>query len=134
MHNHDTATFLHELAHAIHVRCSGRQGAGTSGLKPGQDPHQETVAELTACTLAAIYNLDYTSNAWQYISAYNSDPLKAIIAATTDARAAIETLLVAYLDIARGQRETTREIRQLKELYAQLLQATRSSPSGPTPP
>ena len=63
-----------------------------------------------------------------------ADAAQAIIDATTDARAAIETLLIAYLDIARGQRETAREIRQLKELYAQLLEATRSSPTDRPPP
>ena len=63
-----------------------------------------------------------------------ADAAQTIIAATTDASSAIETLLVAYLDIARGQRETTREIRQLKELYAHLLEATRSSPSDRPPP
>ena len=40
-----------------------------SDVKPGQDPHQETIAELTACALAAIYDLDYTANARECISA-----------------------------------------------------------------
>ena len=76
LHTHDPATFLHELAHAIYAR--------SSDVEPGQDPDQETIAELRACTLAAIYDLDYTGNAWQYISAYNSDPLRAIAATTDD--------------------------------------------------
>lgn len=67
-------TFWHELAHACHARIE-------NGLKGGQDARQETIAEFTACVLAQMYGHDYTGNAWDYISSYNSDPLKAIFSA-----------------------------------------------------
>ena len=85
---HDPATFLHELAHAIHARLGD--------VKPGQDPHHETVAELTACTLAAIYDLDYTANAWRCISAYNKDPLRAIAATTDDVARIVQSITTLH--------------------------------------
>ena len=75
--------------------------AGTSDVKPGQDPHQETIAELTACTLAAIYHLDYTANAWKYISAYNSDPLRAIAAAAEDVARIVQFITTLHGDPCR---------------------------------
>jgi hypothetical protein len=67
-------TFWHELAHAVHARIAGK-------LKGGQNPLQETVAEFTACVLALLFGHDYSGNAWEYISHYNSDPLAAIMKA-----------------------------------------------------
>lgn len=65
-------TFWHELGHAVHQKVAGK-------LKGGQDAHQETVAEFTACVLGQAYGLDLTGNAWQYIKAYNpDDPIDAI--------------------------------------------------------
>lgn len=73
----DNEVFWHELAHAIDAKIKG-------GLLGGQDKHQETVAELTACVIADIYGHDITGNAWDYISSYNDDPMKAINAAIDD--------------------------------------------------
>lgn len=50
LHTHDDYTFLHELSHAAHDRVK-------KGLKNGQDPEQEFVAEFSAACLAEIFNL-----------------------------------------------------------------------------
>lgn len=60
----DAVTFFHELAHVAHRRVDGE-------LKPGQDPEQEAVAELTACVLANMYGAGgHEGYAWNYIAAY----------------------------------------------------------------
>ena len=74
----DPAVFFHELAHAAHRRVMGRELTG------GQDPHQETTAELTAAVLMQMYGEDRTGNAWTYIAQYNEDPLRAIMKATDE--------------------------------------------------
>lgn len=75
---HDYDTWFHELAHAAHSKLNG-------GLKGGQHADQETVAEFTACVLMWLYGFgDRTGNAWQYISGYNEDPLKAVMGAMAD--------------------------------------------------
>lgn len=83
---HDVKTFFHELAHAIHSRIDG-------GLIPGQDAHQETIAEFTATVLMRLYGLgDRTGNAWRYISYYSDDPLTAITRACGKVEQVLETL------------------------------------------
>lgn len=82
---HDEAVFFHELAHALHNLFEKSQG--------GQDPHRETVAELTAAVLMQLYGVrDHTGNAWQYISSYNADPLKAITMALGDVEKVLNKL------------------------------------------
>ena len=59
-------TFFHELAHAGHDKLK-------SGLKPGQDPLQEIVAELSAqalCWMIGKRQQDTTGNSYQYIERY----------------------------------------------------------------
>ena len=67
----DTSVFFHELAHLAHSRLED--------LKPGQDPEQEAVAQLTACTLAKMYGRNIEGHTHEYIAKY---------AAGTDAAAA----------------------------------------------
>ena len=55
---HDAAVYFHELAHAAHSKIN-------TGLKPGQDPKQEIVAELSAAVLARLYGIKW--NAYKYI-------------------------------------------------------------------
>jgi hypothetical protein len=58
--------FFHELAHAGHQIVKG-------ALRPGQDPLQEIVAELSACALAQIVGkslVDTTGSNFQYIKRY----------------------------------------------------------------
>ena len=58
--------FFHELAHCAHHLVKGN-------LKPGQDPLQEIVAELSAQTLARIVGKsaeDTTGNSFRYIENY----------------------------------------------------------------
>jgi hypothetical protein len=72
---HDVEVFFHELAHAAHAKVEGR-------LKRGQNPHQETVAQFTACVLMELYGRgDRTGNSWEYIRNYAKDPLRAIVKA-----------------------------------------------------
>jgi len=59
-------TFFHELAHAGHGRIKG-------GLRNGQDPLQEIVAELSAqalCRLVGKQTNDTTGNSFRYIERY----------------------------------------------------------------
>lgn len=81
----DARVFFHELAHAAHSRLED--------LKPGQNARQETIAEFTACVLAALYGYDYTGNTWEYIRGYNEkDPLKAIMKALSTIEKVIELI------------------------------------------
>jgi len=62
-------TFFHELSHAGHDRIKG-------GLKKGQDPLQEIVAELSAqalCRMIGKQDKDTTGNSYQYIERYAGD-------------------------------------------------------------
>lgn len=59
-------TFFHELSHAADDRIKG-------GLKKGQDPLQEIVAELSAqalCRMVGKQDKDTTGNSYQYIERY----------------------------------------------------------------
>lgn len=57
------STFFHELAHAAHSKIED--------LKPGQDPEQEAVAQLTACVLARLYKTkDVEAYTWNYVASY----------------------------------------------------------------
>jgi len=58
----DPSVFFHELAHKAHSKIEP--------LKPGQDPEQEAIAELTACTLSEVYGYDVKGNAYEYIAHY----------------------------------------------------------------
>lgn len=78
----DEHVFFHELAHAAHKQVKNNRDEEMVG---GQDAHQETVADLTACVLMEMFGLrDDTGNTWKYISHYNEDPLKAIMKAVRD--------------------------------------------------
>jgi len=58
----DPSTFFHELAHKAHSKIEA--------LKPVQDPEQETIAELAACTLSEVYGYDVKGNSYEYIAHY----------------------------------------------------------------
>ena len=60
------STFFHELAHAAHQKIAG-------GLKGGQDPIQEIVAELSGqalCRIVGKQQTDTTGNSYRYIENY----------------------------------------------------------------
>lgn len=59
----DPSTFFHELAHKAHSKIEE--------LKPVQDPEQETIAELAACTLSEVYGYDVKGNSYEYIAHYS---------------------------------------------------------------
>jgi hypothetical protein len=84
----DPAVFFHELAHAAHKRVTDK------ALKRGQDPYQETTAELAAVVLMHLYGLgDRTGNCWRYVQQYNEDPLRAIMKATNEVGKVLALLL-----------------------------------------
>jgi len=62
----EEAVFFHELAHAAHDRIKG-------GLKGGQEPLQEIVAELSAqalCRMVGKRSRDTAGNSYKYIERY----------------------------------------------------------------
>lgn len=62
----EETVFFHELAHAAHEKVKG-------AMKPGQDPLQEIVAELSALSLTRIVGKqasDTTGNSYRYIERY----------------------------------------------------------------
>jgi len=63
--NKNPDTFFHELAHKVH--------STFEDLKPVQDPEQETVAQLSACVLAKLYECDATNFSWNYIASYTKE-------------------------------------------------------------
>ena len=56
-------TFLHELIHWYDKK-------NVSVWKNGQDPEQETVAQLGACVLSEMYGYDAKDFTWNYIASY----------------------------------------------------------------
>lgn len=58
----DPSTFFHELAHKAHSKIEQ--------LKQVQDPEQETIAELAACTLSEMYGYDTKGNSYDYVAHY----------------------------------------------------------------
>ena len=59
----DPSVFFHELAHVADSRVQ-------NGLKGGQDPIQEAVAELTSGVLCKMYGIDRTKIVHDYIQGY----------------------------------------------------------------
>jgi len=70
--DHDESTFFHELVHCADDRCVG-------GLKGGQDPQQEAVAEIGAAVLARLYGLNTDSNAYHYVKSYTGNPVQSLL-------------------------------------------------------
>ena len=77
LESYDETVFWHELAHAAHLRVNG-------GLKGGQDPKQEAVAELSATVIAGLYGSDWSGNCWQYLQGYSGDPLSLCLSVLSD--------------------------------------------------
>ena len=73
LYSQSKRVFSHELAHACHTRL------GYEKTSDEQTAQRETVAEFTACVLAAIYGQeDISGDSWRYIKSYNPDPLEAV--------------------------------------------------------
>jgi len=64
----DQTTFFHELAHKAHSKLEK--------LKAGQDPEQEAIAQLVACTLGSMFGFDVKGYTYNYIASYvgSKDP------------------------------------------------------------
>jgi len=84
----DAKVFFHELAHAAHDRIIG-------GLKGGQHPRQEAVAELVATVLARLYGWDYSGNCWEYIKYYakGKDPIQLCLSVLSDCEKVLKEIL-----------------------------------------
>ena len=61
----DPTTFFHELSHKAHDRIEK--------LKPGQDPEQEAIAQLSACVLGRLYGYNADQYTHRYIAHYAGD-------------------------------------------------------------
>lgn len=65
-------TFFHEIAHAVDQVLNGT-------LKPGQDPEQETVAEMSGAVIGTLLGYETSlGNSKEYIKSYNSGEIKAV--------------------------------------------------------
>lgn len=86
LETHDEKTFWHELGHAAHLRIKG-------GLKGGQDPKEEAVAELSATVIAGLYGSDWSGNCWQYIQSYTKNPLGLCLSVLSDVEQVLNEIL-----------------------------------------
>lgn len=87
--SHDVRVFFHELAHAAHERVTG-------GLKGGQVPSQEIVAETVAATLCRLYGFDgYLYSGAEYVSSYanGKNPGKAAMRVLADVQKVLALIL-----------------------------------------
>ncbi len=85
--------FFHELAHGAHDRING-------GLKSGQDPFQEIVAELSGqalCRIAGRRPTDTLGNSYRYIETYakkaNMSPYSACLKAMGETEKVLQLIL-----------------------------------------
>lgn len=91
---HDERTYWHELAHAAHDRVK------PGGLKGGQDPRQEIVAETVAATLCVLYGVEgYIAHSYDYISLYAAkigqadNPARAVMGVLSDVGKTLDLIL-----------------------------------------
>jgi len=87
LESHDEPVFWHELAHAAHHKV--KEGM----LKPGQDPKQEAVAELTATVIAGLYGSDWSGNCWQYMRSYSQNPLTLCLSVLAEVEGVLNEIL-----------------------------------------
>ena len=90
-------TFFHELAHVSHEKIKG-------GIKTGQDPLQEIVAELSAqalCKLVGKQLADTTGNSHKYIQGYAEElklsPYTACLRVLTDTEKVLNLILTGVV-------------------------------------
>lgn len=88
----DPITFWHELAHAADARVS-------NGLKSGQDPAQEIVAETVAAVLAVAHGLTPGQVAYSrsYIAAYAERAHKSVPAAVMGLLSRVQAVMAEIL-------------------------------------
>ena len=89
----EEGVFFHELAYCGHDRIK-------DGFKPGQDPLQEIVAELSAqalCKLAGKTPINPLGNSYRYIEKYakkiNLSPLTACMKVLSEAEQVLNLIL-----------------------------------------
>ena len=99
---HDEKTFLHELAHAAHNRVI--QARGGKGLKGGQDPSQEIVAETVAAVLCKLLGLDgYLYDGRQYLLAYAEKSGRDLRTAIARVLGDVQACLDLLVEVAAGE-------------------------------
>lgn len=92
---HEERVFFHEIAHAAHDRIT------PGGLKGGQHPRQEIVAETTAATLCLMYGFEGSvPNSKSYVEAYLSHQ-KSAAHAVIGVVAEVERVLLYILEPTR---------------------------------
>ncbi len=100
----EESVFFHELAHAGHDKVK-------QGMKPGQDPFQEIVAELSAqalCRLVGKSARDTMGNSYRYIETYAQKIRMSAFSACM--RVIAETEKVLNLILKGGEAECAREL------------------------
>ena len=97
----EECVFFHELAHSAHARLKG-------GLKPGQDPREEILADLSAKALCNLVGKSdgskYLGNTYRYIEEYaakmNKTPITACIE-VLDETEKVLNLILGKKEVAR---------------------------------
>lgn len=94
---HDTATWFHELAHAVDDYLGSMKRAKRKDEAAYKDG--EVVAEFCAAALCQLYGIAYEHNALRYIQHYRQDAAKAV----TRLLARIEAVLSFILEAESGE-------------------------------
>lgn len=96
---HDSATWFHELSHAVDDYLGSMKRAKRKDEAAYKDG--EVVAEFCAAALCKLYGIDYEHNALKYIKHYRQDAAKAV----TRLFARIEAVLSFILESESAQAE-----------------------------
>lgn len=99
--SHDTATWFHELAHAV----DSYNGTLTRGKRKDDSGYRdsEVVAEFTAATLCKLYGIEYDHNALKYIQHFRADAPKAVYRLFARIEAVLTFILETETDSAPAE-------------------------------
>jgi antirestriction protein ArdC len=101
---HDTATWFHELAHAVDDYLGSMKRASRKSEAAYKDG--EVVAEFTAAALCNLYGIRYEHNALKYISHYRKDAAKAVNRLFARIEAVLGFILETTADTTEAKDET----------------------------
>lgn len=111
----EESTFFHELSHAAHERIKGK-------LKPGQDPFEEIIAELSAhalCVLVGKQASDSIGNSYRYIERYarkiNHSPHSACLKVMAETEKVLKLVLKEDLEKSQDDKPQVLDIGIQKE-------------------
>lgn len=102
----DERVFFHELTHAAHQRLH-KSSDKSKGLKGGQDPAQEIIAELGASVLARLYGKEMSvrKDSYNYIKAYADEQGKDVLDACLGVLSETAKVISLIMDTASEQGE-----------------------------